>query len=161
MSSLIILTNMNMETALSSQKYYSTHDTLTENCKDIALNLLWHHLNMNLGEDELTISHRIEKKPINGVDNQKIFIKPSKIQLTHRIFYTIYEVNPPFHVNYYLIYSRSKIDNIICQLKLNYPNKIKKYHSYNNETCILYNTCEYSSNVTSTSSLINRELNLG
>ena len=25
------------------------YDTATENCKDIILNLFWHHLNMNLG----------------------------------------------------------------------------------------------------------------
>ena len=27
------------------------HSTPTENCKDIVLNLFWHHLNMNLGGD--------------------------------------------------------------------------------------------------------------
>ena len=32
------------------------HGTPTENYKDIVLNLLCHHLNMNLCEDELTIS---------------------------------------------------------------------------------------------------------
>ena len=33
-------------------------------------------------------------------------------------------------------------------LKINYLTKIKGYHSYNNETCILYNIFDYSSNVT-------------
>ena len=27
------------------------HGSPTENCKDIVLNLFWHHLNMNLGGD--------------------------------------------------------------------------------------------------------------
>ena len=45
--------------------------------------------------------------------------------------------------------TRSEIDYTILQLKINYPNKIKGHHSYNNETCILYNTYDYSSNVTS------------
>ena len=49
------------------------HGTPTENCKDIVLNLFWHHLNRNLGEDEISISHRIEEKPINDADNWKIF----------------------------------------------------------------------------------------
>ena len=54
------------------------HGTSTQNCKDIVLNLFWHHLNMNLGGDELTIAHRIGEKSINGVDNRKIFLKPSR-----------------------------------------------------------------------------------
>ena len=32
---------------------------------------------------------------------------------------------------------------------INYPDKIKGHHTYNNETCILYDICDYSSNVTS------------
>ena len=51
------------------------HGTPTDNCKDIVLNLFWHHLNMNLGEDELTIAHRIGQKSINGVDNRKNICK--------------------------------------------------------------------------------------
>ena len=54
------------------------HGTPTKNVKDIVLNLFWHHLNMNSGEDQLTIAHRIGEKPINGVDNRKIFLKPTK-----------------------------------------------------------------------------------
>ena len=64
--------------------------------------------------------------------------------------YATCELNPPFYVNYYLIHTRSKIDYIICQLKINYQNKIKGHHSYNNETCILHKICDCSSNVTST-----------
>ena len=70
--------------------------------------------------------------------------------------YATCDLNPPFYVNDYLIiliHTRSNIGNIIRQLKMNYPNKTKGYHSYNNETCILYNTRDYSSNVTSTPSL--------
>ena len=48
------------------------------------------------------------------------------------------------------MYTRSKISYIIRQLKINYSNKIKGHHSYNNETCILYNICDFSSNVTTT-----------
>ena len=120
------------------------HGTSTENCKDNVLNLFWHHLNMNLGEDELTIAYRIGEKPINDVDNRKIFLKPARKQLTHRILYATCELNPPFYVNYYLIHTRSKIDYINRQLKKIIPNKIKGHHSYNNETCILYITCDYS-----------------
>ena len=36
---------------------------------------------MNLGEDDLSISHRIGEKPINGIDNRKIFLKPIRKQL--------------------------------------------------------------------------------
>ena len=50
------------------------HGTPTENFKDIVLTLFWHHLNMNLGKDELTIAHRNRENPINGVDNLKIFL---------------------------------------------------------------------------------------
>ena len=49
------------------------HGTPTENSKDIVLNLFWLHSKMNLGEDELTISHRIGEKPINCADNRKIY----------------------------------------------------------------------------------------
>ena len=108
---------------------------------------------MNLSEDELNISHRIGKKPNDGVDNRKIFLQPTGKQLTHRIFYATSELNPPFYVNYYFIYRNSKIGIIIRQLKLNYPNKIKGHHSFNNETRILYNICDYSSNITSTLAL--------
>ena len=51
---------------------------------------------------------------------------------------------------YYLIHTKIRIDYILRQLKLNYANKIKGHHSFNNETCFLYNICDYSSNVTST-----------
>ena len=37
--------------------------------KDIDLTLFWHHLNINLGVDELSISDRMGEKPINGVDS--------------------------------------------------------------------------------------------
>ena len=61
------------------------HGNPTENCKDIVLNLFWHHLNMNLGGDELSISHRTAEKPINGIDNRNIFIKPTRKKLAHKI----------------------------------------------------------------------------
>ena len=54
------------------------HSTPTENCKDIVLNLFWHHLNINLGEDELSIAHRIGEKPINGIDNRKNISKTNE-----------------------------------------------------------------------------------
>ena len=41
---------------------------------DIVLNLFWQHLNMNLDENTLSISHRMRENPIDGVDNQKIFL---------------------------------------------------------------------------------------
>ena len=72
---------------------------------------------MNLDEDELTVANRIGEKPINGVDNRKIFFKPTRKPLSHRIFHATYELNPPFYVNYYLVHARRKIDNIIRQLK--------------------------------------------
>ena len=62
------------------------HGTPTENCKDIVLNIFWHHLNRNLGESELSISHHAAEKPINGVVNRKILLKPTRKQSTHRIF---------------------------------------------------------------------------
>ena len=58
------------------------HDTLTENCEDIVLNFS----NIKLGEDELSISHRVGEKTINGIDNLKIFLKPIRKELVHRIF---------------------------------------------------------------------------
>ena len=33
-------------------------------------------------------------------------------------------------------------------MKISYPDKIKGHHSYNNETCILYNICDNSTSVT-------------
>ena len=61
----------------------------------------------------VSISHRIGKKPINGVDNRKIFVKPTRKELAHRILCATYELNPPFYINYYLIHTKSKIDYII------------------------------------------------
>ena len=51
--------------------------TPTENYKDIVLDLFWEHLNKNLYEDELIISHRMGEKPIKSVDNRKILLKPT------------------------------------------------------------------------------------
>ena len=124
--------------------------TATENCKDIVLNLFWQHLNMNLDESELTIAHRIGEKPTNDVDNRKILFKPSRKKFSYRIFQAICELNPPFYVNYFSIYTRTKIDYIISQLKTNFPDKIRGFYSHNNETCILFNICDYTTNVTST-----------
>ena len=133
------------------------HSTPTENCKEIVLNLFWQHLNINLDEDDLSIAHRIGEKPNKGNDNRKIFIKPVRKELSRRIFYAVCEFNPPFYVNYYLIYTRRKIAYIIRQLKMNYPKKIIGYHSYNDETCILYNTRDYTSSVTNSPSLVETE----
>ena len=86
-----------------------------------------------------------------------MFLKPTRKQRTHRTFYVTCELNHSFHVIYYLIHARYKIAYIVCQLKINYPNKIKGFHSYNNETFILYNTRDYSSIITSTPSLVETE----
>ena len=81
---------------------------------------------------------------------EKKNLKSTRKQLTHRIFHATCELHPPFYVNFFLTHTRSKIDFIIRQLKINYPDKIKGHNSYNNETYILYNICGYSSNVIST-----------
>ena len=133
------------------------HSIPTENCKEIVLNLFWHHLNINLGVDEISIAHRIGEKPNDVIDNRKIFIKPSRNELSRRIFQATCEYNPPFYVNYYLIYTRRKIAYIVRQLKMNYPKKIIGYHSYDNETCILYNSRDYTSTVTNSPSLVETE----
>ena len=98
------------------------------------------------------------EKHIASNDKQKIFLKPSREELAHMIFYATYELNPPFYINYYSKHERSKMTYIIRQLKINYPNKIIGYYSYNNETCILYNTRNYTSNVTSSLSLVETEI---
>ena len=49
------------------------HDTETKNCKDIVLNLFWHHLNMNLGEDKLTVAHRIGENLLMVLIVEKYF----------------------------------------------------------------------------------------
>ena len=131
--------------------------TATENCKDIVLNLFCRHLNINLNEDELTDVYRIGKIPANGVDNREIFFNTSRKQLSYRIFQASCDLNPPFYINYYSEDSRRKIDYIICQLKSNFPEKIMGFHSYNNETCILYNICDYSTNIISTFEWIETE----
>ena len=124
--------------------------TATENCKDIVLNLFCRHLNINLNEEELTDVYRIGKIPANGVDNREIFFNTSRKQLSYRIFQASCDLNPPFYINYYSEHTRRKIDYIICQLKTKFPEKIMGFHSYNNETCILYNICDYSTNNIST-----------
>ena len=73
--------------------------------------------------------------------NYYFIIKNNYLFIVHQLIF-IFLLN--------ILHTRSKIDYIIRQLKINYPNKIKGYHSYNNETCILYNIRDYSSDVTST-----------
>ena len=131
--------------------------TATENCKDIVFNLFYQHLNMNLDETDLTFAYRIGENPTNSVDNRKIFFKPSRKQLSYRIFQAFGELNPPFFVNYYSVYTRTKIDYIISQLKSNFPDKIRGFYSHKNETCILFNICDYSTTLTSTFDWIETE----
>ena len=111
---------------------------------------------MNLGEDELFISHRMVVKSINGVHDRKIFLKTTRKELTHRICHATCEVNPPFYINYYLIHTRCEFRYFIRQLK-KHQNIIELYHLYKNETCTHYNTCDYISIVSSTPSLIETE----
>ena len=68
---------------------------------------------MNLGEDELSIPHHMEEKPINGIDNKKIFLKAIRKELAHRTFYARCELNSAFYINYYLMHTKSKIVYII------------------------------------------------
>ena len=79
------------------------HGFPTENSEDIVSNLFCQHLNMNLGEDEISVSHRMREKPINGIVNRKIFLKPTRKELAHRIFCATCELNHSFYVNCYLI----------------------------------------------------------
>ena len=157
-----------------------SHGSPTDNCKDIVFNLFWHYLNTHLGEDELSIFFEFEKNllmvlstPLLGFSEMRkkwiIHLHlnaclnhsknipetiPTRKQLAHRIVYATWELNHPFYVNYYLIHTRSKIGYIIQKLKINYPNKIEGHHSFNNETCILHITRDYTSNTTSTTSLV-------
>ena len=139
---------MNMEMGQLSQDDIIPHGNPTEKCKDFFLNLFWQHFNMNLGENEISIFHHIREKPVNDIDNREIFLKPTRKQLILTNLYGTCELNPPFYENYYLIHTRSKIDYISHRLKINCLNKIKRHHSYNNETCIFYNTRDYTSDTT-------------
>ena len=145
---------MNMQMVQPSQEvlFHMVHQL------KILLHLFWHHLNMNLGEYELSISRRVGEKHIDGFDNHEIFLKTTIKQPFHRILYATCELSPPFYFNYYSIHARSEIIEIIRQLEINYPNKIKGYHSNNNETCILSNTQDYTSNVTSTPSWLKQRI---
>ena len=62
---------------------------------------------MNLFEDELSISHHMEEKSINGAYNRKIFLIPTRKEVDYRILYATCEINTLFYVNYYLIHTRN------------------------------------------------------
>ena len=67
-----------------------------ENCKDIVFNLLFATFKHELRWRRIIISYHMGKIPFNGVDNLKIFLRSTKEELSHRIFYATCELNHPF-----------------------------------------------------------------
>ena len=88
---------------------------------------------MNIGETDVSVAHRIGRKPNGTVDRRSIIIKLCRRDLVRDIYSACKELKPSFYVNDSLTPTRSKIAFTIRQLKNKFPDKIKGCRSYNGE----------------------------
>ena len=108
-----------------------------ENCKNICTNLFREHLHLNIGAKDISVAHRIGKKPNGQTDKRNIIFKLCQRDVVPEIYSACKQLKPPFFINDSLTPTRSKIAYILRQLKKKYPNVIKGCRSYNGEPKVM------------------------
>ena len=136
----LIMSGINLPTA-----------SLSENSKLIIQDQLRLHTNLNVNVNDISIAHRIGRKPVSGPDKRNIIFKLCRRDIVPDIFRACKEHKPPFFVNSSLTPLRSKIFFALRQLKRVFPNIIKSCQSNLNGDIIAYTLVPGQLNSTSTS----------
>ena len=104
-----------------------------EKCKDIVRELLRTHTNLLINDGDISIAHRIGKKPSATPDKRNIIFKLCRRDLVGEIFSACRERQPPFFVNCSLTPTRNKVFYGVRQLKKKFPSIIKRCRTLNGD----------------------------
>ena len=104
-----------------------------EKCKDIVRELLRTHTNLVINDGDISIAHRIGKKPSATPDKRNIIFKLCRRDLVGEIFSACRERQPPFFVNCSLTPTRNKVFYGVRQLKKKFPSIIKRCRTLNGD----------------------------
>ena len=153
-----------LENKLDVSDQYERRDTIivsgeavplvstNENCKGIVLQLFQEHLRINVAPADISISHRIGKKPTEGTDKRNLIIKFCRREIIPELYAACRQFKPPFYLNDSLTPTRSKICYLLRKLRRKYPDKIKGCRIYNGEPRVLTPSTEPRSTRQSSSS---------
>ena len=108
-----------------------------ENCGDIVRALLKDHTRLNLGPNDISIAHRVGRKPESGPDKRKIIFKLCRRHIVSDIVNACKQYTPPLYVNPSLTPIRSKILYALRQLRNKFPGKIERCRAspFNGDIC--------------------------
>ena len=99
-----------LEDKLDAQDNYSRRDTLVvfgnipeftvgENSSQIVQNLICTKLEVDVGSEDISVAHRLGKKPIEGVDRRSIIFKLCRREMKSNILRACRSKKPPFYIN--------------------------------------------------------------
>ena len=95
-----------------------------EDCKHIVRGLLRDETRLNIDAADISIAHRVGRKP-TGRDKRQIIFKLCRRDLVGEIFQACKRTRPPFYINTSLTPLRNKILYGLRQLKRRYPDIVK------------------------------------
>lgn len=124
---------LSLRTNIDTNEQYERKDTLiisgpdlpvasqNENSKLVVKNLLNEKTRVNIDINDISIAHRIGRKPNNAPDKRGIIFKLCRRDLVQRIFTACRQSRPPFYVNCSLTPTRNKVFYALRQLKRKFP----------------------------------------
>ena len=129
-----------LEDKLDAQENYSRRDTLVvsgnipefsvgENPSQIVQNLICTKLDVNVGNEDISVAHRLGKKPLEGVDRRSIIFKLCRREMKSNILKACRSKKPPFYINESLSPIRGSIMYVLRKARLDYPNKFGRCFS--------------------------------
>ena len=129
-----------LEDKLDAQENYSRRDTLVlsgnipeftvgENSSQIVQTLICTKLGVNVGSEDVSVAHRLGKKPSEGVDRRSIIFKLCRRETKSDILKACRSKKPPFYINESLSPIRGSIMYVLRKARLDYPSKFGRCFS--------------------------------
>ena len=129
-----------LEDKLDAQENYSRRDTLVlsgnipeytvgENCGRIIQSLISTKLEVDVGDVDISVAHRLGKKPSEGIDRRSIIFKLCRREVKANILKACRTKKPSFYINESLSPIRSSIMYVLRKARLDYPTKFGRCFS--------------------------------
>ena len=125
---------VHLEDKLDAQENYGRRETLVlsgnipafnsgEDCTQIVTNLISTKLDVDIAPTDISISHRLGKKPNGGQDRRSIIFKLCRRELKSIILQACRTKKPPFYINESLSPTRSSIMFVLRKARHDFPTK--------------------------------------
>ena len=129
-----------LEDKLDAQENYSRRDTLVlsgnipefivgENCGRIVQELISAKLEIDVGDVDISVAHRLGKKPNEGIDRRSIIFKLCRRDVKSNILKACRTKKPPFYLNESLSPIRGSIMYVLRKARFDYPTKFGRCFS--------------------------------